>query len=222
MAHFLQIHCYLQSICICGPQAPVSCFFSTFLVGSVCTTCRGWRRHWPSVRRRHCPRQRYFQRAFSLTFPLEVIVHWRGTEFCEKISCNSCRTSGDSLRHDSSTGGKETCAKRSKNSRLTSWASIGPESHCGHRVHDTVHAVNNSFRYMSITTDMNIRIKVLIQISLFTKNSYIDSYIYVYIRKIYTDMYMYHYWYVSKTLLLFTYIPIYTHLYLLVSKYAYF
>ena len=22
MAHFLQIHCYLQSICICGPQAP--------------------------------------------------------------------------------------------------------------------------------------------------------------------------------------------------------
>ena len=190
MAHFLQIHCYLQSICICGPQAPVSCFFSTFLVGSVCTTCRGWRRHWPSVRRRHCPRQRYFQRAFSLTFPLEVVVHWCGTEFCEKISCNSCRTSGDSLRHDSSTGGKETCAKRSKNSRLTSWASIGPESHCGHRVHDTVHAVNNSFRYMSITTDMNIRIKVLIQISLFTKNSYIDSYICIYQKNIYRYVYV--------------------------------
>ena len=45
MAHVLQIHCYLQSICICGPQAPFFPFFSTFLVGSVCTTCRGWRRH---------------------------------------------------------------------------------------------------------------------------------------------------------------------------------
>ena len=44
---------------------------------------------WPSFRRRHCPRQRYFQRAFSLTFPLEVVVHCCGTLFFTWCHCRS-------------------------------------------------------------------------------------------------------------------------------------
>ena len=43
----------------------------------------------PSLRRRHCPRQRYSQRARSLIFPLEVVVHWFGTLFFTWCHCLS-------------------------------------------------------------------------------------------------------------------------------------
>ena len=49
---------------------------------------------WPSLRRRHFPRHRYFHKAFSLTFPLEVVVHWFGTLFFTWCHCLSyCRGS---------------------------------------------------------------------------------------------------------------------------------
>ena len=36
MAHFLQIHCYLQSICICGPQAAFFFLLFFYLSGRFC------------------------------------------------------------------------------------------------------------------------------------------------------------------------------------------
>ena len=43
----------------------------------------------PSLRRRHCPRHRYFQRSLSLIFPLEVVVHCFGTLFFTWCHCLS-------------------------------------------------------------------------------------------------------------------------------------
>ena len=81
---------FFQCICVCVPNClHWQSFFSTFHLGGACTTFRGWWTrvlHWGDA---HCPRQRYFQRARSLIFPLEVVVHCFGTLFFAWCHCLS-------------------------------------------------------------------------------------------------------------------------------------
>ena len=89
MGDFVQVHCFFAMyLYLCSKLFSLAFFF--YLSSRWClhnsprlvNTC-------PSLRRRHCPRQRYFQRAHSLIFPLEVVVHWFGTLFFTWCHCLS-------------------------------------------------------------------------------------------------------------------------------------
>ena len=89
MVDFIQIDCFFNVFAFVFQTVFIGNFFF-YLSSRWCmhnfprlvNTC-------PSLRRRHCPRQRYFQRAHSLIFPLEVVVHWFGTLFFTWCHCLS-------------------------------------------------------------------------------------------------------------------------------------
>ena len=72
MSAFIRIHCVFP--CICRPRRK-SLEFHFFCTNFPCRlslqSLPRLLKTWPSLKRRHCPRHRYFHNAISLIFPLD-------------------------------------------------------------------------------------------------------------------------------------------------------